>query len=176
MTAPTGDDRPSVELPHQLEAFLTRIPLFAEVDRVARAQLAAHLDPVVLAAGDTVCRQGEPGDCLYVVAAGQLGVHVHDPEGQAARRIDGLGPGDFFGEMALLTGERRAADVVALTDVVAVEIAKDALQPVLQDHPELAATISAKVMERRDTLDARNENQGQEQQSVLSRIRAYFGL
>jgi CRP-like cAMP-binding protein len=79
--------------------------------------------------------------------------------------------------MALLTGERRTADVIALTDVVAVEIAKDALEPVLHDHPELAAAISAKVGERRGSLDsARSDAPADEQRTILSKIRAYFGL
>ena len=55
-----------------LEDLLVRVPLFAEVDRLALAQLAAHLDPIVLEEGETVCRQGEPGDCLFVLTAGRL--------------------------------------------------------------------------------------------------------
>src|SRR5262245_29069594 len=96
-----------------LEDILTRIHLFAEMDRLALAQLAAHLDPLVLEEGETACRQGDPGDDLYVVVSGQLGVHVHAPGGAVARRIDSLGPGDLFGEMALLTGEPRSATVRA---------------------------------------------------------------
>ena len=85
--------------------------------------------------------------------------------------------GGVFGEMALLTGESRTADVVAVSDVVAVEIAKDALQPVLIDHPDLARAISAKVMERRGTLDSlRAEEREREEGTILSRIRSYFGL
>jgi CRP-like cAMP-binding protein len=79
--------------------------------------------------------------------------------------------------MALLTGEARTADVVALTDVTTIEIGKDALQPILHDHPELAAAISHKVMERRDALDMiRAENEEEAETTVLSRIRDYFGL
>ena len=76
MTAPAG-------LPEEpdLEDVLVRVPLFAEVDRLALAQLAAHLDPIVLEEGDTVCRQGEPGDCLFVLTAGRLGIHVQDATG-----------------------------------------------------------------------------------------------
>jgi branched-chain amino acid transport system substrate-binding protein len=102
-------------------------------------------------------------------------------EGTVSVRVDGaevarLQPGDFFGEMALLTGERRTADVIALTDVVAVEIAKDALAPVLDD-PALAAAISAKVAERRGSLDsARTDAPADAQRTILSKIRAYFGL
>jgi CRP/FNR family cyclic AMP-dependent transcriptional regulator len=81
MTAwPTGE--PSLP---DLEDSLTRIPLFAEIDRVALAQLAAHLDPLVLREGDTVCRQGEPGDRLFVLTTGRLGVHVHDSDGGDSR-------------------------------------------------------------------------------------------
>jgi CRP-like cAMP-binding protein len=88
-----------------------------------------------------------------------------------------LGPGAVFGEMALLTGEARAADVAALTDVVTFEISKDALGPILHDHPELAKAISEKVMERRDHLDElRNANVEEEETTLLSRIRSYFGL
>jgi hypothetical protein len=56
MTGPPGESH--------LEDLLTRIPLFAEIDRVALAQLAAYLDPLVVEEGGAVCRQGEPGDCL----------------------------------------------------------------------------------------------------------------
>jgi CRP-like cAMP-binding protein len=108
---------------------------------------------------------------MFVVHEGRVSVRVDDDE------VARLEPGDFFGEMALLTGEARAADVVATTDVVAVEIAKDALAPILLDHPDLAAAISSRVMERRGTLDSlRAESRDEAQRTVLSRIRAYFGL
>jgi len=88
-----------------------------------------------------------------------------------------LGPGSVFGEMALLTGEARAADVAALTDVVSFEISKDALAPILRDHPDLAKAISVKVMERRDYLDElRAANVEEEELTLLERIRNYFGL
>jgi small-conductance mechanosensitive channel len=120
--------------------------------------------------GETIIRHGTEGDSMFIVHHGSVSVRVDDAE------VARLGPGDFFGEMALLTGEHRTADVVALTDVVAVEIAKDALQPVLRDVPELAAAISARIVERRNTLDARPAAEPDEQASMLSRIKAYFGL
>jgi small-conductance mechanosensitive channel/CRP-like cAMP-binding protein len=125
----------------------------------------------VYSKGETILRHGAEGNSMFVVHEGTVSVRVNDDE------VARLAPGDFFGEMALLTGERRTADVIAVTDVVAMEIAKDALAPVLLDHPELAASISAKVVERRGTLDAlRDEGREEDHGSVLSRIRAYFGL
>ena len=125
----------------------------------------------VFSRGETIIRRGTQGDSMFIVHEGEVTVRVGDDE------VARLGEGDFFGEMALLTGEGRTADVIALNDVVAVEIAKDALQPVLRDHPDLAAAISAKVMERRGGLESlKDESRVAEEKSILSRIRSYFGL
>ena len=121
--------------------------------------------------GETILRQGAEGDSMFIVHDGVVSVRVGDQE------VARLGEGDLFGEMALLTGEMRAADVVALSDVVAVEIAKDALRPVLHDHPELAASISTKMTERRGSLDSLKAASREEaERTILSRIRAYFRL
>jgi len=79
--------------------------------------------------------------------------------------------------MALLTGETRTADVVSLSDVTALEIGKDSLQPILRDHPELAVAMSAKVVQRQGHLDAiRSGALEEEQTTIVSRIKAWFGL
>jgi CRP-like cAMP-binding protein len=131
-----------------LEAFLTRIPLFAEMDRLALAQLAAHLDPIVLEEGDLAYRQGDPGDDLYVVVSGRLGVPVHAPGGRAARRIDGLGPGDLFGEMALLTGEPRSATVRAETRSRVLRLERERFEALLREQPSSFLAI-ARALSRR---------------------------
>ena len=127
---------------------LAHIDILSPLPPDALETIAAAARVHTFAKGETIIRHGTAGDSMFIVHDGAVSVRVDDDE------IARLGEGDFFGEMALLTGESRAADVVALTDVVAIEIAKDALQPVLHDHPELAAAISAKVMERRDSLDS----------------------
>ena len=120
--------------------------------------------------GETIIRQGTEGSSMFILHSGEVSVRSGGEE------VAKLGEGEFFGEMALLTGEARAADVIAMTDVVTVEITKAALEPVLHDHPELAAAISEKVIERRGSLDSLKEEVEEERGSVLSRIRAYFGL
>ncbi len=166
-------EAPAVHHPDHAD-FLGRmaaIDILSPLSPEALRKIAEAARVHVFAKGETILSHGTEGDSMFVVHEGTVSVRVDDDE------VARLSPGDFFGEMALLTGERRTADVIALTDVVAMEIAKDALAPVLLDHPELAASISAKVMERRGTLDAlRDEGRDEEQGSVLSRIRAYFGL
>lgn len=150
---------------------LARIDLLSAVTPEGLDAIAAATRVHTFAKGETILRHGTAGSSMFVVHAGTVSVRVEESE------VARLGEGDVFGEMALLTGEGRAADVVALSDVVAIEIAKEALQPVLRDHPELAATISSKMMERRGSLDSlRNASGDEAHQTVLSRIRAWFGL
>jgi small-conductance mechanosensitive channel len=149
---------------------LAGIDLLSPIEPAALQTIAGAARVHVYSKGETIIRHGAEGDSMFVVHAGVVSVRIDDAE------VAQLSAGDFFGEMALLTGERRTADVVALTDVVAIEIAKDALHPVLVDHPELAASISAKVMERRDDADAHREREAAEEHGVLARIKAYFRL
>jgi len=79
--------------------------------------------------------------------------------------------------MALLTGETRTADVVAVTDVTALEIGKDALQPILSDHPNLVEAMTAKVLQRKGHLDAiRSGEPEEEERTIVTRVREWFGL
>src|SRR5262245_52315838 len=148
---------------------LAAIPLFAEIDRVALAQLAAHLDPVVLHEGDIVCRQGEPGDCLFVLTSGRLGVHVHGPDSRASRRIDGLGPGDFFGEMALLTGEPRSATVRAEAPSRVLRLDRDHFEALVREQPSTFLAI-ARVLSRR--LAAANRMRLVEERALSAGVEA----
>ena len=166
-------EQPSQRLHPEPEAIRLRLagvdilsPIGPEVQQAIADAARVHL----YSKGETILRRHAAGDSMFIVHHGSVSVRVDDAE------VARLEPGDFFGEMALLTGEQRTADVIALTDVVAVEIAKDALQPVLLDFPELAAAISAKIMERRGHLDARLTAVPEEHESMLSRIKAYFGL
>ena len=150
---------------------LSRIDILSAVPAEGLAAIAGATRVHTFAKGETILRQRTAGDSMFVVHNGTVSVLVDESE------IARLGEGDVFGEMALLTGENRAADVVALSDVVAIEITKAALQPVLRDHPELAASISSKVAERRGSLDSlRNATNEEAERTVLSRIRQWFGL
>jgi CRP-like cAMP-binding protein len=157
--------------PAEIAERLARIDILSPLPPDAHESIAAAARLHTYAKGETIIRRGSAGDSMFVVHAGNVSVRVDENE------IARLGVGDFFGELALLTGESRAADVVALTEVTAIEIAKDALQPVLMEHRELASAISAKVSERRGNLDSlKSASHEEAQRTILSRIRMYFGL
>ncbi len=114
---------------------------------------------------------------MFVIHSGSVSVRIPDDSTAGVHEVAQLGEGDVAGEMALLTGETRTADVVALTDVVAIEIGKHALHPVLIDHPELAASLSEQIARRQEHLETFREETSEEMRgTVLSRIRDWFGL
>src|SRR5262249_51102774 len=97
-------------------AFLCQVEMFAGLDRITLAKVAAHLDPVTVADGAELCRQGEEGDALYVISRGAFGIYAVAPGQTAEARLATGRIGDAVGEMALLTGEPRSATIRAEGD------------------------------------------------------------
>ena len=124
--------------------------------------------------GETIIHAGEAGSSMFIVDEGTVSIRVN--EGAGSREIAQLGPGSLFGEMALLTGESRVADVVASTEVVTLEITKDTLQPILIENPSLASALTEKVLERRGNLADQAAAQSEDRSTLLSRIRSYFAI
>ena len=87
-------------------------------------------------------KRGDQGDTMHVIRSGRVRVPLLDKETGKTKLVVHLGPGDMVGEMALLTGERRSADVIAETDVETLDINRDTLQPLLRAHPPLARFLT----------------------------------
>jgi len=131
---------------------LRRVDLFAGLDRVHLARLAAHLDVVAVEPGAVVCRQGEPGDALYVIARGRFGVYAPSPAGGAELPIRTLEPGDFFGEMALITGAPRSATVRAERPAVLLRLDRASFLNVWSGEPAVGLAVAAELSRRVDGL------------------------
>jgi CRP-like cAMP-binding protein len=103
------------------------------------------------------------------------------------RELARLMEGQFFGEMALLTGEPRAATVVAASDVDLFVLDKHGFQDIIAANPEIAVDMSSILAERRETLtqaqgdvthrfDTQGNNPAELKARILDRIRRYFGV
>jgi CRP-like cAMP-binding protein len=96
---------------------------------------------------------GEPGASMFVLAEGLLEVSAQI--GSERVRLAFSKPGQFVGEMSLLTGEPRSADVVSATESLAYEITREHLLPLFEARPELIEAIGVVVAERRQGTEKR---------------------
>lgn len=179
-------DRQAVKTAKQLErrkALLRGVGLFAALSDAEIEALATSLKYAPFTRGEVITKQGAEGHWLYMVEDGQASIRVSD--GTLDKEVATVGPGDFFGEMSLLTGAPRSASVYALADVECFRLEKAAFQRVLEKRPELARHLAdvlnerrAQVLQVREGLDAeaaraRAKNSDAD---LVDRIRAFFGL
>ncbi len=163
------------------QAALAAVDVFAPLDEAERANLADRLRRAPFAAGEAVTREGEHDDGLYIIVEGTAEVRIG--EGDAARTIATLGPGQFFGEMALLTGEVRSATVLATTDLQCYRIDKHGFEAMMRARPALADAVADVLADRRIALASAREEAGdgapakaEVKRDLLDRIRAFFAL
>ncbi|MCG6965858.1 MAG: cation:proton antiporter [Chromatiaceae bacterium] len=124
------------------EELAAAFPLFAGLTPEQREVLVLHFQPHTAEPGERIIRAGDAADALYLISKGEVEVTVD------GRRINTRGPGEFFGEMALLSGDRRSADVTALDySRFAVLNGRD-FHRFLRRYPEIRAHIAALAAER----------------------------
>ena len=129
------------------QQIVARVELFADLIESELTTLSQSVREVRMPRGADVVRAGEQGDSMYILVEGLLDVLV-DSDG-AEVLVGHIRAGEFFGEMSLLTGEPRSATVRASTEIVAFEVRKTDLEPLLIARTALAHTITEKVAERR---------------------------
>ncbi len=111
-----------------------QLPVFSRLGKRQRREIAKLAEFVEFAPGDFVVHAGEPGDALYVIVAGRAKV-VGKPRARPLR------PGNVFGEMALLDGQRRSATIVATTELQAMKLRRGPFTKVVAKEPRMALAI-----------------------------------
>lgn len=153
---------------------LGRVALFDHFPPAALESLAAGSRSRHVKAGEVVVRQGEAGDSLFLIVQGALDVWVDGVP------VDRMRAGDVFGEVSLLTGQPRSAEVRALTGTTLLEITSADIAPILRESPDLAEQLAELAAARqrwnRARLAEHAAPQGEEPNELLKRLRAFFGL
>jgi CRP-like cAMP-binding protein len=152
-------------------AFLATMPLFADtLDGEGLDRLAAESTLAFFPKGTFLMSKGEFGGSMFAVVEGTVTVTLDDPGGH---EVAELGPGEIVGEIALMTGQRRSATVVATGDVVAIEIPKFVLEETFTRSPELIDRFGAVLAGRQAGL-RRVEAEAAQGHAIAAQIRRFF--
>jgi CRP/FNR family transcriptional regulator len=153
-----GDDK---------QELLRRVPLFATLAPEHLAVIAEAAEPVHFGPGETLFREGDYSNSCYVISSGHASAVREHPAGRAIT-LARFGPGDVFGELAMLDDQRRSASVNALDDLETLCIPGDFMRQLLRERPEIAIRM---VISLGQKLRQTNERLvGQSFQTVQSRV------
>jgi small-conductance mechanosensitive channel len=162
---------------------LRGVDFLAALPAVSIERLATLAKPCHYMLGEVIIRQGEASQEFFIIEAGEVSVLFGRGDASVAE-VARLGPGKFFGEMSLMTGERRAATIQATADCELIKVDKDSFHEILAAAPHLAERITQVLVERQaaleENLSARTARTRAETEAkshaLLSRIRLFFSL
>jgi len=151
---------------------------FSEKDQTFISQRIKHHH---FRASQSIVRQGDEGDSLYIIVEGVVSITMNI-EGKNIE-VGRLGAENIFGEMALLTGEPRSANVISLTDTYLVEISKQDIAPIIEEQPEISSLLGEVLVQRKQKTQSILENVESTRiqdedipKRIVSKILHYFGV
>src|SRR5947207_7106109 len=146
---------------------LADLPLFAGLSAADRAEFEQRMQRCDFVPQSVIVREGGAGDAAYVILSGLVAVRRKDPDSGMEFLLAELGPGQMFGEMALLTEKPRTASVVALEATACAMLSRAEFERVVREHPVVAFGLASAFAER---LDLANQRAGVDFVS-LARVR-----
>jgi hypothetical protein len=119
---------------------LKNIEIFAELSINELAAVASVTEEAAFGEGETVFREGEIGETLFLILEGEVGV-IKDCNVDKAFELDRIGPGDYFGEMALFGDDRRSATIRVKASARFLTLNKQELQEIVREYPQIALHV-----------------------------------
>jgi small-conductance mechanosensitive channel len=160
--------------------YLRGVDFLSTVPDESVLTLAEMSETRLYGAGEAIIRQGATDEEFFIVERGRVAVELAGSN--ATQRLAELGPGQFFGEMSLMTGERRRATVRALEECRLLVVGKQAFHKMFDDRPELIAKISETLALREAELgevkarESLTPKEAERSAEILGRIRDFFSL
>jgi CRP/FNR family transcriptional regulator, cyclic AMP receptor protein len=126
---------------------LRQVPLFESLDDKAAKELCELLESLDCKAKTVLFRAGDAGNAMYLIESGKVRICVRARDGHEVTLAE-LGRGDFFGEMALLDGERRSADAVVAEDARLALLSREHFLSFMRDSPDVALEMLTALANR----------------------------
>lgn len=158
---------------------LDSIPILGPLSSAERDDIAQKMTAAKYGERESIVRQGDPGDSLFLLHKGSCEIFVSS-EDKEPLKVATLMPPAFFGEMSLLTGEPRSATVIAREDSSLFVIDQKLFGEIITKHPSIADDLARIVADRQSSsaslLDKAQENINQRTQSLANRIKSFFRI
>ncbi len=153
---------------------LAEIPLFSNMDDEERTELRSIMTERVFKPGQQVMTAGEQGCGFNIIERGEVEVWLTDADGQKVV-LDTIGPGSFFGELSMLSGETRSASATTAEEVVTLELDREEFFDFLRRRPDAAIDVLMELGQRLKHTDdilrtrvSRNPNDAEEKHTSLA--------
>jgi cAMP-dependent protein kinase regulator len=137
--APEGGAE-AIEMVQEAPAGMRETPLFSDFTVAELSDVLARLRHKSFAARERIVGEGDPGDSLFVLCQGRVKVVGTGPGGKPIELAE-LGEGDFFGEVALLTGKPRTATITCVEETEVLELTREDLEELEGRHPRIRQVI-----------------------------------
>jgi rhodanese-related sulfurtransferase len=133
-------NRETLKPGEETKARLRETAVFRDMPEDILKEIARVSETRVIPGGTTIFREGDPADSFWIIDAGRVRVFLKDDE-EVETTLSELGPGQSFGEVALLTGEPRSANVETLEETHLIYLAKDEFHRILKEHPDVSLSF-----------------------------------
>jgi len=170
-------EHPTVVIDRRIES-LRRIGVLQILSPEQIGRLAEEGSERVYAAGDPVIRQGDQATSMFVIMSGRVDVSARQDDTPSVR-LATLEPGDYFGEMSLMTGAPRSATVIPQVETRLLEVGKESFRRILAAQPDLVEKLAAALQVRsqeRSRAMAASDRPIPETQDFFRRIREFFSM
>lgn len=129
------------------EAVVRKAPIFLGMDEAAATTLRSSMTLVKLRKGQSLFKEGDDGDHLFIVSSGKVKLGTKSPDGRENLLMI-LGPGDMFGDLSLFDSGPRTATATAVTETKLLSLGQDKVIPWVKEHPEVSLHLLARLASR----------------------------
>jgi CRP-like cAMP-binding protein len=148
--------------------YIQTVSPFKDLPAESVGSIAAHLEQIRIPGGKIIFEAGAPGDSFYIIRSGTVQVYIKESDSKEKIILSQLTAGDYFGEMALLTGEPRSASIETLSEVTLIKIDKPGFERLIKENPLILLPLTHMLSHR---LKNANVQRIRAEKQLLSKIK-----